>query len=93
MYITFNQVPESPSADSRPRYRQFQFDHAFRLDRGCNSARMEGAQQSEIYKEMGPPLEASVLDGYNACLLAYGQSGTGKTHTMLGSKVRYVQSQ
>ncbi len=36
---------------------------------------------------MGPPLEASVLDGYNACLLAYGQSGTGKTHTMLGSKV------
>jgi hypothetical protein len=34
---------------------------------------------------MGPPLEKCILDGFNATLLAYGQSGTGKTHTMLGS--------
>ncbi len=26
----------------------------------------------------------SVLDGYNGTLMAYGQTGTGKTHTMLG---------
>ena len=26
----------------------------------------------------------SALDGYNVSLLAYGQTGAGKTHTMLG---------
>ena len=27
----------------------------------------------------------SVLDGYNATLIAYGMTGSGKTHTMMGS--------
>ncbi|KAL4704744.1 hypothetical protein ACJJTC_000068 [Scirpophaga incertulas] len=30
------------------------------------------------------PLVASVLDGFNGCVFAYGQTGTGKTHTMEG---------
>jgi hypothetical protein len=28
----------------------------------------------------------SVLEGYNATILAYGQTGTGKTYTMEGFK-------
>lgn len=28
----------------------------------------------------------SVFDGHNATFLAYGQTGTGKTHTIFGSK-------
>lgn len=28
----------------------------------------------------------SVFDGFNATFLAYGQTGTGKTHTIFGSK-------
>ncbi|KAL0879147.1 hypothetical protein ABMA27_002941 [Loxostege sticticalis] len=31
------------------------------------------------------PLVASVLDGFNGCVFAYGQTGTGKTHTMEGT--------
>lgn len=27
---------------------------------------------------------ANVMQGYNACCLAYGQTGAGKTHTILG---------
>ncbi len=28
----------------------------------------------------------SLLNGYNACIVAYGQTGTGKTWSMLGSR-------
>jgi hypothetical protein len=31
------------------------------------------------------PLVKGFLEGYNATVLAYGQTGTGKTHTMAGS--------
>lgn len=32
------------------------------------------------------PLVQDILEGYNATIFAYGQSGSGKTHTMEGSK-------
>ncbi len=36
--------------------------------------------------EQVAPLLQSALDGYNVCLLAYGQTGAGKTHTMMGGR-------
>ncbi|KAK9730619.1 Kinesin motor domain [Popillia japonica] len=40
--------------------------------------------QQSIYDETVRPLVASVLEGYNGCVFAYGQTGTGKTFTMEG---------
>ncbi len=33
----------------------------------------------------------TVLDGCNATILAYGQTGAGKTYTMTGGKADYKQ--
>uniref|UniRef100_M1AD89 Kinesin-like protein n=2 Tax=Solanum tuberosum TaxID=4113 RepID=M1AD89_SOLTU len=43
------------------------------------------ANQAEVFEDTAP-LATSVLDGYNACIFAYGQTGTGKTFTMEGTE-------
>ncbi|GAQ85314.1 Kinesin [Klebsormidium nitens] len=40
--------------------------------------------QTELFEEVQPVVQ-SVFDGYNACVLAYGQTGAGKTYTMEGT--------
>jgi hypothetical protein len=55
--------------------RRFTYDHTFGVQ----------ATNRHIYEAVGRPLLSSALDGYNATLLAYGQTGGGKTHTMMGS--------
>ncbi|XP_042231409.1 uncharacterized protein LOC121872609 isoform X2 [Homarus americanus] len=42
--------------------------------------------QERVYRELGREVEAATVYGYNACVLAYGQSGSGKTYTILGHK-------
>lgn len=37
----------------------------------------------DVYTEI-KPLIMGVLEGYKVCILAYGQSGSGKTYTMTG---------
>jgi kinesin family protein 3/17 len=40
--------------------------------------------QSYIYEQSAFSLVENVLDGYNGTIFAYGQTGCGKTHTMMG---------
>ncbi|XP_069693014.1 kinesin-like protein KIF3B isoform X2 [Periplaneta americana] len=44
------------------------------------------SRQEDIYDETVRPLVASVLDGFNGTIFAYGQTGTGKTYTMEGAQ-------
>ncbi|KAI5669728.1 hypothetical protein M9H77_19581 [Catharanthus roseus] len=41
--------------------------------------------QVDVFADASP-LVISVLDGYNVCIFAYGQTGTGKTFTMEGTE-------
>merc|ERR1719191_1162611 len=41
-------------------------------------------QQAKFYDDTGYAIVESVMDGYNGTIFAYGQTGTGKTHTMVG---------
>ncbi|KAG7556762.1 Kinesin motor domain [Arabidopsis suecica] len=59
------------SAGSR---KEFEFDKVFH----------QSATQEDVFGEVKPILR-SALDGHNVCVLAYGQTGTGKTFTMDGT--------
>jgi hypothetical protein len=60
----------------KPRRKtwKFGFDHVF------------SPQQDQLDVWMATePMVQSVIDGFNVCIFAYGMTGAGKTHTMLGS--------
>ncbi|GAV91062.1 Kinesin domain-containing protein/Arm domain-containing protein [Cephalotus follicularis] len=42
----------------------------------------EFASQKRVYEVVAKPVVESVLDGYNGTVMAYGQTGTGKTYTL-----------
>ena len=46
----------------------------------------ENSTQREVYDEGAFHLVESVMQGYNGTIFAYGQTGCGKTHTMIGVK-------
>ncbi|KAF3444368.1 hypothetical protein FNV43_RR14060 [Rhamnella rubrinervis] len=55
--------------------KTYSFDKVFSPD----------STQDEVFSEVEPVIK-SVLDGYNACIFAFGQTGTGKTFTMEGTQ-------
>merc|ERR1719156_189165 len=43
------------------------------------------ADQKTVYDGFGRPVTGHITLGYNSTVFAYGQTGTGKTHTMMGN--------
>ncbi|KAG9392702.1 Kinesin motor domain [Carpediemonas membranifera] len=43
-----------------------------------------GSKQSQVYNDVASNSVSAVLDGFNSTIIAYGQTGTGKTYTMTG---------
>lgn len=41
--------------------------------------------QDAIYDDVGAPMLRDALEGYNGCVLAMGQTGTGKSYTLSGT--------
>lgn len=46
------------------------------------------SKQVEVYKAVVAPMISEVLQGYNCTVFAYGQTGTGKTFTMVGDRTK-----
>lgn len=38
-----------------------------------------------MFSDVGLEVVKCITEGHNVCLFAYGQSGSGKTHTMMGT--------
>lgn len=52
----------------------------------CNGVFMGNVSQQEFFRECGIiHLLNSTLQGYRSCAFAYGQTGAGKTHTIIGT--------
>lgn len=45
---------------------------------------LSSSEQENIFAETAFPVVENVLQGYNGTIFAYGQTGTGKTHTITG---------
>ncbi|XP_064547479.1 kinesin-like protein KIF3A [Drosophila montana] len=64
-----------PNATANEPPKTYYFDNVF--DGGSN--------QLDLYVDTARPIVDKVLEGYNGTILAYGQTGTGKTYTMSGN--------
>lgn len=58
-------------------------DHTFRFDRVFPPE----CSQQEVYQYAARDIVEGVLNGYNGTVLAYGQTSSGKTHTMEGPRL------
>ncbi|ORZ13713.1 hypothetical protein BCR42DRAFT_467444 [Absidia repens] len=58
-----------------PHQKSFHFDHVFDTE----------SAQDQVYTGVVSNLIDRFLDGYNVTILAYGQTSSGKTHTIMGS--------
>lgn len=52
----------------------FLYDHVFDLT----------STQEEVFERVGEPVLNNILDGFHGTIMAYGQTSSGKTHTMQG---------
>ena len=59
----------------RSREQRYFFDRIF----------TKSSPTSEVYEKTCAQLIPSVIKGYNACVFAYGTTGSGKTFSMTGT--------
>lgn len=63
-----------PGEEGDQTEKIFSYDSVYGID----------STQRQVYDETGFPLVESVISGFNGTIFAYGQTGCGKTHTMVG---------
>ncbi|XP_017161255.1 kinesin-like protein KIF1B isoform X22 [Poecilia reticulata] len=44
------------------------------------------AAQNQVYNDIGKEMLEHAFEGYNVCIFAYGQTGAGKSYTMMGKQ-------
>uniref|UniRef100_A0AAY4EQL3 plus-end-directed kinesin ATPase n=1 Tax=Denticeps clupeoides TaxID=299321 RepID=A0AAY4EQL3_9TELE len=49
------------------------------------------ASQEQVYRDIGEEMLLHAFEGYNVCIFAYGQTGAGKSYTMMGKQEKDQQ--
>ncbi|KAL4399907.1 Kinesin-related motor protein [Malassezia pachydermatis] len=77
-----SETPATSTSRAVPRSKTYSFDRVFSAE----------ADQNMVYTDAMSVMLNDVLLGYNCTVFAYGQTGTGKTHTMEGDLSSYMET-
>nr|XP_012545906.2 kinesin-like protein unc-104 isoform X4 [Bombyx mori] len=72
--------PKAPPG-SKEGAKSFNFDFSYWSH---NPNDPQFSSQVMVYKDIGEEMLQHAFDGYNICIFAYGQTGAGKSYTMMG---------
>lgn len=61
--------------------KSFNFDYSYWSQ---NPSDPNFASQTMVYRDIGEEMLQHAFEGYNVCIFAYGQTGAGKSYTMMG---------
>ncbi|XP_043209374.1 kinesin-like protein unc-104 isoform X1 [Amphibalanus amphitrite] len=61
--------------------KSFNFDYSYW---SIEPAAPQFASQERVYQDIGVEMLDHAFEGYNVCIFAYGQTGAGKSYTMMG---------
>ncbi|XP_042183887.1 kinesin-like protein KIF1C [Oncorhynchus tshawytscha] len=70
--------PKQPKNEGK----SFTFDYSYWSHTTAEDERF--ASQRQVYKDIGEEMLLHAFEGYNVCIFAYGQTGAGKSYTMMG---------
>ncbi|KAK5875408.1 hypothetical protein CesoFtcFv8_026498 [Champsocephalus esox] len=62
--------------------KNFSFDYSYWSHTAAEEPGF--ACQRQVYKDIGEEMLLHAFEGYNVCIFAYGQTGGGKSYTMMG---------
>uniref|UniRef100_A0A8C6V2E4 plus-end-directed kinesin ATPase n=1 Tax=Neogobius melanostomus TaxID=47308 RepID=A0A8C6V2E4_9GOBI len=71
----------NPKAPKEPA-KTFSFDYSYWSHTSPDDPSF--ASQDRVYNDIGKEMLAHAFEGYNVCIFAYGQTGAGKSYTMMG---------
>uniref|UniRef100_F6Q5L9 Kinesin-like protein unc-104 n=1 Tax=Ciona intestinalis TaxID=7719 RepID=F6Q5L9_CIOIN len=66
----------------RDNPKSFNFDYSYWSHTSPKDENF--ASQKQVYNDLGVEMLQHAFDGYNVCIFAYGQTGAGKSYTMMG---------
>ncbi|KAM9469255.1 kinesin-like protein KIF1A isoform 2-T2 [Clarias gariepinus] len=69
--------------------KSFNFDYSYWSHTSPEDVNF--ACQKQVYKDIGEEMLLHAFEGYNVCIFAYGQTGAGKSYTMMGKQEKDQQ--
>ncbi|XP_038672585.1 kinesin-like protein KIF1A isoform X13 [Scyliorhinus canicula] len=69
--------------------KSFNFDYSYWSH--TTPADINYASQQQVYQDIGEEMLQHAFEGYNVCIFAYGQTGAGKSYTMMGKQEKEQQ--